>query len=117
MKDGRGYPEGINTLGQEGEEAEEEQAGCDHQEGQHCPVLRVQDNLWGQGQSRQSPMKAVVTLFHSSAFSKFLLQPSSLPMKINFYAHTHTHTDLLSLFSQFLRKMGGELEKPGSFTV
>lgn len=53
-EDGRGYPEGINALGQEGEEAEEEKAGCDHHEGQHCPVLSVQDNLWGQGQSEQS---------------------------------------------------------------
>lgn len=80
-EDGRGYPEGIHTLGQEGEEAEEEQAGCDHQEGQHCPVLSVQDDLWGQeqsGQSNQRLVRAVVTLSHSAAFSKSLLHPREI---------------------------------------
>lgn len=36
-----------------------------------------------------------------------------LPMKINFYAHTHTQ----AFFSSVLKKEEGELEKLGSFTV
>lgn len=64
-EDGRGYPEGIDALRQVGEEAEEQQAGCDHQEGQRRPVLGVQDDLQGQRQSTQCLMEAGGTPFHS----------------------------------------------------
>lgn len=71
-EDGRGYPEGINALGQEGEEAEEQQAGCDHQEGQCCPELGVQDELQGQEQSTQCLIEAAGTFFHSATCPEFL---------------------------------------------
>lgn len=53
-EDGRGFSEDHEILSEEGEEAEEQQAACDSQEGQNGPELNVHDDLSRKKQNWQA---------------------------------------------------------------